>query len=257
MSECKQCGAQTSGTDYCHNCTTAFTNDLRSLAADLPDLRLIAAKRARVTARQYGGGNRSVAPIPLNMAAFQLQTDVMRFADMLGKALTLRYNRHMPAESLLKAAAQRSGTLLQRRDSRHVIAIADRYRHKMVMQLTPPEDRRLIGTCPTCERDLWCTDTEIAGQWVACRCGSTLKVRDVQEQHLLTVVLAESSDDAKVRSRASGTAAAIARLLHASGINIRRQTIAQWKSRGVIKPVGQQDGKPTFRVWDVWKAMSR
>jgi hypothetical protein len=250
MSECKQCGAHTPGIDYCHNCTTAFTNNLRSLANRLPDLRLVAARKARVTARQQGGSNRSVAPIPLNMNAFQLQEDIIRFADMLGKALTLRYSRHMPAESLLNAAAERSMMLLKRRDSRHIIAITDRYRHKMTMQLTPPEDRRLIGVCPACERDLWCTDTEIAGQWIVCKCGSTLKVVDVQEQHLLTCALASGE-------HAQGTAAAISRLLKVNGIDVKRWTISQWKKRGLLTPVGTSDGKPVFRVWDVWRAIVR
>lgn len=250
MTECKQCGAATAGTDYCGNCATRFANSLHSLAAGLPELRLIAARKASVTARQHGGSKRSVAPIPLNMSAYQLQTDIVRFADMLGRALTLHYNSHMPAESLLKAAEQRTGRLLQRRDSRHVIAIADRYRHKLAMQLTPPEDRRLIGVCPHCERDLWCTDAEIAGQWIVCRCGETLKVTDVQEQHLLTCALASGE-------HAQGTAAAVSRLLKVNGIDVKRWTISQWKKRGLLTPVGTSDGNPVFRVWDVWRAIVR
>jgi hypothetical protein len=184
------------------------------------------------------------------MSAFQLQEDIIRFADMLGKALTLRYSRHMPAESLLKAAAEHSTMLLKRRDSQPIIAITDRYRHKMAMQLTPPEDRRLIGICPACECDLWCTDSEIASQWIVCRCGRTLKVHDVQEQHLLTCALAAND-------RAQGTAAAISILLKANGILVRRQTIAQWKRRGIIAPCSMDNGKPIFRVWDVWRALTR
>jgi hypothetical protein len=247
---CKQCNSQTSGSDYCDNCTTAFANSLRSLSTMLPDLRLIAAKRARVTARQHGGGNRSIAPIPLNMAAFQLQEDIIRFSDMLGKALTLHYNRHMPAESLLKAAASRTPTLLKRIDSPHIIAIAARYRHQIVMQLTPPEDKRLIGTCPSCQRDQWCTDTDIAGQWIVCKCGQTLKVRDVQEQHLLICALASGE-------HAQGTAAGISKLLKVNGIDVKRWTISQWKKRGILKPCGYDGNSPIYRVWDVWRCSTR
>jgi hypothetical protein len=250
LTECKQCGAATAGTDYCGNCATRFANSLHSLAAGLPELRLIAARKASVTARQHGGSKRSVAPIPLNMSAYQLQTDIVTFADMLGRALTLHYNSHMPAESLLKAAEQRTGRLLQRRDSRHVIAIADRYRHKLAMQLTPPEDRRLIGVCPHCERDLWCTDTEIAGQWIVCKCGETLKVTDVQEQHLLTCALTSGE-------HAQGTASAVSKLLLTNGINIKRNTINQWHKRGILRPVADDHGSLIYRVWDVWKASIR
>nr|DAI52330.1 MAG TPA: Putative acetylornithine deacetylase [Caudoviricetes sp.] len=250
MTSCQQCGATTAGSNYCHNCTTAFTNNLRSLAVGLPELRLIAARKASVTARQHGGGNRSVAPIPLNMSAYQLQSDIIRFAGMLGTALTLRYNRHMPAESILTAASRRAPALMQRRDAASIIGITRRYEHKLVMQLTPPEDKRLIGTCPSCERDLWCTDSEIAGQWIVCKCGQALKVRDVQEQHLLMCALADGQN-------AKGTASAVSKLLLANGIKVRRQTIAQWKNRGIIRPCGSDAGKPVFKVWDIWRAITR
>ncbi|MEE8738301.1 MAG: hypothetical protein SOI66_05255 [Bifidobacterium sp.] len=225
-------------------------NNLRSLAVGLPELRLIAARKASVTARQHGGGNRSVAPIPLNMTAYQLQTDIITFAGMLGQALTLRYNRHMPAESLLTAASKRAPALLQRRDAAHIVSAAKRYRHRLDMQLIPPEDRRMIGVCPSCDRDLWCTDTDIAGQWIVCKCGQTLRVRDVQEQHLLTCALANGANS-------QGTAAGISKLLKVNGIDVRRQAIALWKHRGLLHEIGEQDGRPVFRVWDVWKCMTR
>lgn len=250
MTECQQCGAPTAGANYCHNCTMMTANNLHSLAVGLPELRLIAARKASVTARQHGGGNRSVAPIPLNMTAYQLQTDIIRFADMLGQALTLHYNSHMPAESLLTAASKRTPALLQRRDAPSIISVARRYEHRLAMQLTPPEDRRMIGVCPSCQRDLWCTDSEIAGQWVVCKCGQTLRVRDVQEQHLLTCALASGD-------HAQGTAAGVARLLKANGIDVKRWTISQWKKRGLLNAVGTQDGKPVYRVWDVWRLMHR
>lgn len=248
--ECRACGAPTAGTAYCHNCTTMTMNNLHSLAVGLPELRLIAARKASVTARQHGGGNRSVAPIPLNMAAFQLQSDIIAFAGMLGQALTLHYNSHMPAESILTAASRRAPALLQRRDAASIISITRRYEHKLIMQLTPPEDKRLIGTCPSCERDLWCTDSEIAGQWIVCECGQTLKVRDVQEQHLLMCALASGE-------HTQGTAAGVSRLLKANGIHIRRQTITEWHRRGILMTVGEQDSKPVYRVWDVWKCLIR
>jgi hypothetical protein len=257
LSECKQCGSKTTGSQYCANCTTQYKNQLRSLSVGLPELRLIAARKASVVAHSQGDGNKSVAPIPLNMPAFQLQEDIVRFSHMLGKALTLHYNRHMPAESLLKAAELRGGQLLQRRDAEHLMAITKRYSVRLNMQLTPPEDKRLIGTCPYCQRDLWCTDSEIAGQYVVCHCGRTLKVRDVQEQHLLACALISNSDAQSRGGMAEGTASAIAKVLKLNGIDVRRQTIAQWKNRGVIKPIRYQGDSPVYRVWDVWKAMTR
>ena len=247
---CQVCGAETAGSRVCGNCTQRFADSLRSMSTMLPDLRIIAAKKASVTARQQSRGNRSIAPIPLNMDAFQLVNDIIRFADLLGRALTLHYNSNMPAESILRAASQRAGTLLQRRDSASILAITGRYRHKLLMQITPPEDRRLIGSCPNCQHDLWCTDTEIAGQWIVCKCGETLKVRDVQEQHLLTCALASGK-------RSQGTASGISDMLKANGIDIKRKTINEWRRRDIIKPINPGNQPPIYRVWDVWKASIR
>lgn len=250
MSQCRQCGSTTPDIDYCHNCTTAFQNSLRSLRLGLPTLRLIAAKRASVVARSTIHGNRSTAPIPLNMTAFQLQEDITVFAQRLSRALTLRYGHSMPAEALLKACEQRVPAILHRHDSPSIITISRHLAHNLHQQLNPPEDRRLIGTCPHCARQLWLTDTEIHAQWTVCNCGTTLKVHDIQEQHLLRVALADNPN-------AQGTAAAISRLLHVNGIDVKRWTISQWKKRGLLNAVGFQDGKPVYRVWDVWRLHRR
>lgn len=108
----------------------------------------------------------------------------------------------------------------------------------------------MVGLCPCCGRNLWLTDDEIAGGWVGCECGQPVNVRQVQEQHLLTCALAAND-------HAQGTAAAISALLKANGIPIRRQTIAQWKKRGILAPCGMDSGKPVFRVWEVWLAIIR
>lgn len=249
LDTCNNCGNE-SDQPLCQPCATRLANDLNTLRSNLPALREEASRRSTVVRREHGGGSRSVAPIPLNMGAFQLVHDIDEFAGMLGRALHLNYNRHMPSESLLKAASQRIPALASRKDIAHLMHVARRYAHQSVMTLTPPEDRRMVGLCPTCERELWCTDTEIAGQWIVCRCGATLKVVDVQEQHLLTCALAENDN-------AQGTASAVSKLLLANGIKVRRQTIAQWKNRGILSPCGMESGKPVFRVWDVWQVMSR
>lgn len=246
----KQSPQHTSSADLCNDRSNRLRISLRSLAAGLPELRLIAARKAQVMARQHSPSTYSVAPLPLNMAAFELQEDIAKFADMLGHALRLRYGRHMSAEKLLAAASEQATTLLNRQDASSIVAIAHYCRHKMSMQLTPPEDRRLIGSCPSCKRDLWCTDDDIAGIWIVCGCGAALKVRDIQEQHLLMCMLANGDN-------AQGTAAGISKLLLANGIHIRRQTISQWKNRGLLHPVAYESANPVFRVWDVWKCWTR
>ena len=58
--------------------TTAkrFHHDLRSLADGYGVLCLIAERKASVMARHSGHGTRSVAPIPLNLGAWQLRQDI-------------------------------------------------------------------------------------------------------------------------------------------------------------------------------------
>ena len=60
--------------------TTAkrFHHDLRSLADGYGVLCLIAERKASVMARHSGHGTRSVAPIPLNLGAWQLRQDIDR-----------------------------------------------------------------------------------------------------------------------------------------------------------------------------------
>lgn len=249
MDSCVNC-ANPSAQPLCAQCATRLANDLRSLAQLLPALREEASKRSTVVRREHGGSNRSIAPIPLNMTAFQLVRYLDEFANMLGQALHLNYNRHMTAESLLKASSRRIPVLASRRDIAHLMHVARRYAHQAVMTLTPPEDRRMVGLCPRCGRNLWLTDDEIAGGWVGCKCGATINVRQVQEQHLLTCALAAND-------HAQGTAAAIATLLKANGILVRRKTISEWKRRGILTPVASQNGNPVYRVWDVWTALNR
>lgn len=250
MNQCQACGSQTNNSSYCQQCTTRFKNDLHSLPVGLPELRLIAARKASVMAKQHSGSNRSVAPIPLNMNAFQLLEDITVFAQQLGRALHLKYGHHMPVESLLKAVEQRAQILLDREDASSIIRLARMYARKLHLQLTPPEDRRMIGTCPHCHRDQWCTDAEITGGWIGCSCGMTLKIQDIQEQHLLTCALADNEN-------AQGTAAAISKLLHANGIDIKRKTINEWRRREIILPITYKNDHPVYRVWDVWKASIR
>lgn len=250
MNQCQACGSQTNNSSYCQQCTTQFKNDLHSLTVGLPELRLIAARKASVMAKQHGGSNRSVAPIPLNMNAFQLLNDIIKFAQQLGRALHLNFNKHVSTEALLKAATQRTQVLLDRNDASSIIRLTRLYAHKLHLQLTPPEDRRMIGNCPHCHKDLWCTDAEISGGWIGCNCGMTLKVQDVQEQHLLTCALADNEN-------AQGTAAAISKLLKVNGIDVKRKTINEWRRRGIIMPIIYQNDQPVYRVWDVWKVYTR
>ena len=46
-------------------------------------------------------------------------------------------------------------------------------------------------------------------------------------------------------------------LLKACGTPVKRKTINEWRRRGIIQPIASQDGKPVYRLWDVWQAAHR
>ncbi|MCI1637460.1 MAG: hypothetical protein LKI30_05085 [Bifidobacterium crudilactis] len=243
---CQVCGAETSGGRICGNCTTGLAHTLRHLAARLPDLRIVAAKKATVMAREQGHGSRTVAPIPLNAGAWQLQQSIEEFARTLAKVLTLQYG-HLPAESLLKAVAQRAPALMQRRDAASIHTLATIAARRLDRQLEPPQSRILIGQCPYCGDDVWSSEDDLAAGWQPCGCGQTVNIPSVQEQRIFKLAISD----------AQGTAAALSKLLKSCGIEVRRQTISEWKRRGIIKSVGSQEGKPVFLLWDVWGAYTR
>ncbi|WEV72137.1 hypothetical protein [Bifidobacterium sp. ESL0790] len=222
--------------------------DLRSLSANLPALRDIAAKKASVVARQSGAGSYTVGPIPVNLGAWQLLQDILKFARELARAL--RFAPSFDAEFVFKGTLRHLDDLLARPDAASVCEIAHEASKRLSRHLEPPPAMVMIGKCLDldCRAELWCGEDDLASGWTVCpRCGRTTSVHEVQQLRMVEAAT----------YGVQGTAADISAMLRDQGIKVRRQTISQWKNRGIIQPVGQQDGKPVFLVWDVWKAMNR
>lgn len=217
--------------------------DLRSLIAGLPALRDIAAKRASVVARQSGHGTYTVAPIPVNLGAWQLLEDIKQFAQGLAKALG--FVPSFDAEFIFKGSLRHLDDLLARLDSESICRIARAACKRLDRQLEPPEDKVLIGYCtePTCGSELWCNDQDIESGWTVCpNCGKTLNVHEIQQIRMLAFASAGTQ----------GTAAELSKLLASCGLKVRRKTISEWKRRGIVHQVGQENGKPVYLLWDVW-----
>ncbi|WEV59688.1 hypothetical protein OZX67_03885 [Bifidobacterium sp. ESL0728] len=222
--------------------------DLRSLAANLPALRDIAAKKASVVARQLGHGSYTAAPIPLNLGAWQLLQDIKKFARQLAKVLGFALS--FDAEFILKGSLQHLDDLLARHDAGSICKIAREACKRLDRQLEPPEDKVLIGYCtePTCGSELWCNDQDIESGWTVCpSCGKTLNVREIQQIRMLALASAGTQ----------GTAAELSKLLASCGLRVRRKTISEWKRRGIVHQAGQQNNKPVYLLWDIWRAMNR
>lgn len=230
----------------CGKCVVELSHMLHHLAVRLPDLRQIAAKKASVMVRESGHGSRTVAPIPLNVGAWQLQQSIIEYAVTLGKALGLRFVR-VNAESLLSMASRRSQKLMSRNDAVQIYKLAETAVHRLDKQFEPPADRILIGQCDHCGADIWSSEDDLAAGWQPCTCGHTVNIHQVQEQRMYRLAL----------SGAQGTATALSKLLKGCGITISVETIRQWKKRGIVKSIGKQGKKSVYRLWDVWLAITR
>lgn len=243
---CALCGAETVGTLVCGKCTVELSHMLHHLAVRLPDLRQIAAKKASVMVRESSHGSRTVAPVPVNVGAWQLQQSIVEYAVQLGKALGLHIVR-VHAESLLEVAAKRSQRLMSRNDAVQIYKLAETAVHRLDRQLEPPAERVLIGQCDHCGNDIWSSEDDLAAGWQPCSCGHTVNIHQIQEQQMFRLAL----------SNAQGTAADLSKLLKGCGLDTNRKTINQWHKRGLIHPIGGENGKPVFRLWDVWLALNR
>lgn len=222
--------------------------DFRALIAGLPALRDIAAKKASVVARQSAHGTYTIAPVPVNLGAWQLLQDIEKFAHGLGKALG--FAPSFEAEFIIKGSLRHIDELLIRPDADSICRIAQEARNRLNRQLEPPEDKILIGYCttPSCGSEVWCGDQDVESGWTVCpNCGKTLNVHDIQQIRMLALASAGTQ----------GTAAELSKLLASCGLKVRRKTISEWKRRGIITPVAMQDGNPVYLLWDVWVALNR
>ncbi|MFT8592443.1 MAG: hypothetical protein ABF747_02365 [Bifidobacterium sp.] len=243
---CALCGAETAGTLVCGKCVVELSHMLHHLAVRLPDLRQIAAKKASVMVRESSRGSRTVAPVPVNVGAWQLQQSIIEYAVRLGKALGLHIVR-VNAESLLEVAARRSQRLMSRNDAVRIYKLAETAVHRLDRQLEPPAERVLIGQCDRCGADIWSSEEDLAAGWQPCTCGATVNIRQIQEQRMFRLALSD----------AQGTAAALSRTFKDCGLEVKRKTINEWHRRGLLKPVGMQNERPVYRLWDIWLVLNR
>ena len=231
----------------CHTCTQQLDSNLHSLKDGLPALRAIAAKKASVIGKQNGHGSQSIAPIPLNLGAWQLLQDIIKLVDNMARAIGLPYRR-LNTEALLKGIIGNLSKLINRRDVNAIIELCDQAAYRLRKTLEKPESVSMIGPCPSCGCELWCTPLEITSGYKECdRCHDTHRVKDVQQQSFLRIAMYGGR----------GTSASISRMVTPYGLEIKRKTIDKWGERDIIKPIAKQDNAPVYLVWDVWQAYTR
>lgn len=226
-----------------------FDNNLRSLKDGWGVLCLIAAKKASIMVRSTGNGTHSIAPIPVNIDAWQLKQDIDLLARRLVRAAGLHAHHGMDVPGLLKGVILHESKLLQRDDSEPIMETVAVIAKRLDRMLNPPPACKMIGPCPKCGCELWCTPLELTSGYKACdRCLGECRIKDVQRASVLRLAL----------GGARGTAAGIARWMDPYGVAVKPNTITKWAKRGILEPVGVDDaGDPVYNVWDVWTAFTR
>lgn len=229
--------------------TKKLEQDLRSLKQGWTALCLIAAKKANIMARSAGNGTHSIAPIPVNIDAWQLKQDIDLLTRKLTRAAGLHPHRGMNIPSLLNGVILHKTKLTQRDDADIIAKQVALAAVRMDRMLNPPEACKMIGPCPKCGYELWCSEMEFSSGYKACdRCREEWKIKDVQQVSVLRLAL----------GGASGTAADIARWMDPYGVAIKPNTITKWAKRGILEAVAMnENGNPVYNVWDVWQAFTR
>lgn len=221
--------------------------DLQALKDGYPTLCLIADRKASVVARQQGPRSRSIAPIPLNIGAWQLKQDIDQLVTALVRACGIHAGR-MDTTGRLKGVILNEKRLLEREDLPAIAALVRQAAHRLDRTLNPPPDTKMVGWCPECNTELRCDQQELESGWTACpRCKGEWRIREIHEMDMIRMAF----------NRTRGTASGISRMLAPWGIDIKANTITQWAKRGLLTPIGLQDDAPVYLVWDVWKTHTR
>lgn len=224
-------------------------NHLQTLKDGWPILSLIAAKKANIMARSTGNGTHSIAPIPVNIDAWQLKQDIDLLTRKLTRAAGLHPHRGMAVPALLKGIMLHETNLLTHDDADTITEQIALAAERMDRMLNPPPACKMIGPCPKCGYELWCTELEMSSGYKACdRCRGEWRIKDVQQASVLRLAL----------GGAQGTAAAIARWMDPYGVAVKPNTITKWAKRGILEPVNvDENGNPVYNVWNVWQTFTR
>ena len=227
----------------------ALTEDLAYLRDYFDDLMAVASRKASVATHASGAhGSYTASPTPLNLGAWRLAESIRTLAVTSMRLLRLPCRDAETSDMLRELAKPERIARLESSDrAAEVESLARQAVERMEPWLTRAETHVMVGRCPDCGRDLWASESDVDGGWMVCGCGSTIRISDVAQSRVWRLSL----------SGAQGTAAALADLLKACGVPVKRKTIHEWRRRGIIQPIASQDGKPVYRLWDVWQAAKR
>lgn len=234
----------------CATCARQLSHDLKWLRDNAPTLEGHRLNRANHSGGRTGSPTRTASSTePIRDGVFDLLYMRDRFGNpgiritLTGYAacLNIPYGPNTPiadiAARILSAHTTAStATPVYAREIHALTAKARR-------MLEPDRPAVIIGPCPLDSCGTVLTAAEDATLVKCPACGNSWDpafVRAARARRLLA-------------SEKTGTQPQIGRMLSAMGVDINRSTLRSWIHRGQLEPHGSIDGKPAYRLADVYR----
>lgn len=228
--------------------TTPNAHDIHTaihrIKAKLPLLRLIASKKIRIRRQPAQGA--TTAPTPVNLAALDLLDQLHTLARMLTRAANI-LPHNGPITDLYETLDDDHAchALANRCDTTHIMHLLDQAWTRICRLSEPDTAHRYVGVCPWCGYAVWIPERH-TGDWVCDMCRRPVPLDQVMAAHELRLLT----------SGVVGTAAELATLLRSCGYNARRKTICEWRRRGQLTPVAENEQGPVYALADVLRRLA-
>lgn len=217
----------------CASCRTDYWTMIRQLGhVQLPALSSIMLKQAHIGATGHTP-NKGNAPIPIDTRAQALITDSEAWlAEQAGK-INSRYG-NLPWDKAWKKLTANKHTILEMSTAADDYAALEHISRRNEAALTPEDELIILGTCPTCHRQL--TGTPDAESVTCQHCRSEWAapaIKAARDQRLWQI-------------RLTGTPSDAAKELKRYGLTISRNLISQWLRRGKLTHATPTDTKRQY-----------
>lgn len=224
MTDCQHCHKpmkQATANMLCASCRETYWQAIRQLGhVQLPALRSIMLRQARIGTPTHTP-SRGNAPMPIDTRAQALITDSEAWlAEQAGK-INARYS-NLSWDKAWKKITANKHTILSMSTAADDYAALEHISRRNETALTPEDELIILGTCPSCHRQL--TGTPDA-ETVTC-------------QHCRTEwpapAIKAARDERLWQVQITGTPSDAAKELKRYGLSVSRNLISQWLRRGKL-----------------------
>ena len=222
MTECTKCHKTTkTNSPLCSDCQTKYWTHIKALGhVQLPALTSIMLRQAHIGNHTHTP-NKGHAPMPIDPHAQQLIEDSETWlAEQAGK-IRPQYANYKWRKAWLAILSNRH-TILNMPTTPEDYTALEHISRRNEQALTPEEDLIILGTCPTCHRQLTgAPDTETATCHTCHKEYPTPAIKAARDQRLWQLQITGTPSDA-------------AKELKRYGLEVSRNLISQWLTRGKL-----------------------